>query len=471
MVQGTGARVGVLAVGLAAYWPQFDGIRERVLAHFAAILAKFEGQHEIVDKGLVDTIEAARAAAQAFRARDVDVVFCHLTTYATSEPLMIAVRDLDVPIILLNVQSVPTLDVSKTKEIGDWLGAAISCAALPEMTNTLMRAGKRIGIVTGYLHGDASVDAEMATWCRTASIRRVLREASLGLLGRPYPGMMDLAVDETALFADFGVYVKHVNWDDVADELDSISDDLLKRRLAAISETFDIPAELGEDVLRSAARVLCAFDRLIKKEGLCGLANHYEGAVASRHVEILAASNAAFSILIREGVACPVEGDLKVALAMVALKRLAGAATLAELYSMDFRDDLVILGHSGAVDPGIGTRKPRLKLSTVFHGKSGGGFLTQTYPEPGPLTLMSLAQRPDGKFRLIAAEGEVVAGPAMELGDTNCRVRFGLGLRGFVNAWAETGPTHHAVMAKGRHASDIERLARLFGLEAIIVCR
>jgi L-arabinose isomerase len=460
-----------LAVGLAAYWPQFEGMRDRLLGHYSAILAKFGGRHEIVDAGLVDTIEAARAAAQTFRARDVDVVFCHLTTYATSEPLMVAVRELDVAVILLNVQSVPTLDLSKVKGIGDWLGAAISCAALPEMTNALMRAGKRFGIITGYLQGDALVETEMAGWCRTASVRRVLRETSLGLLGRPYPGMMDLAIDETALFTDFGAYVKHVNWDDVADELGGISDDLLEQRLAAISETFEVPGEVDKDVMRNAARVLCAFDQLIKKHGLCGLANHYEGAVASRHEDILAASNVAFSILMREGVACPVEGDLKVAVAMVALKRLAGAATLAELYSMDFRQDLVILGHSGAVDPGIGARKPRLKLSNVFHGKSGGGFLTQTYPEPGPLTLVSLTQRADGKFRLIGAEGEVIAGPAMELGDTNCRVRFGLGLRGFINAWAETGPTHHAVMAEGRHAADIERLARQFGLEAVIVCR
>jgi L-arabinose isomerase len=171
----------------------------------------------------------------------------------------------------------------------------------------------------------------------------------------------------------------------------------------------------------------------------------------------------------REGIACPVEGDLKVAVAMLALKQIAGTATLAELYSMDFDNDLVILGHSGAVDPGIGESRPRLRLSSVFHGKSGSGFLTQAYPPSGPLTLASLTQTADGRFQLVAAAGEVVPGPAMELGDTNCRVRFAGGMRAFVNAWAAAGPTHHGVMARGNHLEDLRRLATLLNIRIQII--
>jgi L-arabinose isomerase len=281
--------------------------------------------------------------------------------------------------------------------------------------------------------------------------------------------MTDLVLDETALFARFGAYVRHLNWEDAANQLPNVTAGERAQRRAAIAETFEIPADVDASALDEIAGVLAAFDRLVAANGLCALANHYEGAVAAEHAGILAASNPAFSILMREGIACPVEGDMKVALAMLALKRVAGTATLAELYSMDFENDLLILGHSGAADVSIGSKKPVLKRTEVFHGKSGGGFLTQTYPQPGPMTLLSLTQGANGDFRFVAAEGEIVDGPAMELGDTNCRVRFGLGLRGFVNAWANEGPTHHAVMAPGHHIERIACVAKLFGVEMRVV--
>jgi L-arabinose isomerase len=192
--------------------------------------------------------------------------------------------------------------------------------------------------------------------------------------------------------------------------------------------------------------------------------------VRDDHAPVLSASNPAFSVLMTEGIACPVEADIKTALAMLMLKAVAGTATLAELYSMDFDDDVVILGHSGAADLTVSSRKPTLKHSAVFHGKSGSGFLTQTYPKPGPLTLLSLTQGPNGEFVMVAAEGEVVDGPAMQLGDTNARVRFAPGLRGFVNAWAKQGPTHHGVMAPGHWVGSLKMVAKLFGVDLRVVC-
>jgi L-arabinose isomerase len=71
---------------------------------------------------------------------------------------------------------------------------------------------------------------------------------------------------------------------------------------------------------------------------------------------------------------------------------------------------------------------------------------------------------------MVAAEGEVVDGPPMQLGDTNARVRFAPGVRGFVNAWAEQGPTHHGVMAPGHWVMSLKPLAKLFDVDLRIVC-
>ena len=56
----------------------------------------------------------------------------------------------------------------------------------------------------------------------------------------------------------------------------------------------------------------------------------------------------AFSMLIKQGTACAVEGDMKVAMAMSILKTISGTGQLAEMYSIDFNDDIAIIGHSGS---------------------------------------------------------------------------------------------------------------------------
>ena len=41
--------------------------------------------------------------------------------------------------------------------------------------------------------------AEIEDWCRAAQVRRRFRDTNLAQIGRPYPGMMDLYIDETNL--------------------------------------------------------------------------------------------------------------------------------------------------------------------------------------------------------------------------------------------------------------------------------
>ena len=148
------ATIGVFAMGLEAYWAQFPGMREALLGQHERFVAKLKGQ-DVIATGLVDTPARAREAASRFRQGRVDLLVCHLTTYASSESLLHLIRRLQgIPVLLANVQSVPALDLDRVETIGDWLGAGCSCAGLPEMTAVLRRAGRTFAVLSGYLEGD-----------------------------------------------------------------------------------------------------------------------------------------------------------------------------------------------------------------------------------------------------------------------------------------------------------------------------
>jgi L-arabinose isomerase len=85
------------------------------------------------------------------------------------------------------------------------------------------------------------------------------------------------------------------------------------------------------------------------------------------------------------------------------------------------------------------------------------------------VTLLSVVQTRDGKLKLLAAEGESVAGPILEIGNTNSRYRFPVGARGFVNAWNSHGPAHHCAVGVGHIVPKLEKLGALLGMEIAVV--
>src|SRR4051812_20543648 len=77
-------KIGIFGIGLAAYWPQFKGLKET--------LEGFQGQIEhrvsqigadVISAGLVDTAPRAVDAGELFRQELVDLVICYVGTYAT----------------------------------------------------------------------------------------------------------------------------------------------------------------------------------------------------------------------------------------------------------------------------------------------------------------------------------------------------------------------------------------------------
>ena len=473
MLVNTKAKVGVFSIALGAYLPQFPSLVPEFEAQYEAFKKTLPDTVEIIDGGMVTTKEQSMEAGDKFRAADVDIVFLQMLTYATSYNMLPAIRDLDVPVVLVNVQKLKALDYDHT-DIAAWLGEGYACGAVGEAVADLERAGKRHAVITGVVEGgDPAVQAEIEDWCKAAQVRRRFRDTNIAQIGRPYPGMMDLYIDETNLYNRMGLYTKQFDWEKMWAIADHIDDEAAIRAKAEdILATFDIEGGATVETVWDMARYVVAFEEWVKKAELGMIASHYDGYAQGIAGKLDSMLIPAFSMLIKQGTACAVEGDMKVAMAMSILKTIAGTGQLSEMYSIDFNDDICIIGHSGSGDADISqTRKPTMKIVDVFHGKTGGGYLTQFYPPVGDVTYLGITQDRNGNFKFVVAEGVNEEGPIFTFGDTNMRTRFSIGAREFCNRWSEAGPTHHMAAAVGRHIDTILKVAKILNVPVEIVCR
>jgi L-arabinose isomerase len=130
----------------------------------------------------------------------------------------------------------------------------------------------------------------------------------------------------------------------------------------------------------------------------------------------------------------------------------------------------VLMGHDGPGHIAIAEGRTKFRPLEVYHGKVGRGLSVEMSVKHGPVTLLSVVEDPASRFKLLAAEGECVPGPILEIGNTNSRYKFPPGARGFVEAWSAEGPAHHCAVGVGHVAATLRKTAALVGIGFHQIC-
>jgi len=469
-------KIGLFGIGLDAYWPQFPGLEERLKGHVAMVAARLNAfGAEVVNLGLIDSPEKALAAGHEFRRADVDLIFLYVTTYALSSTVLPVVRRAKVPVIVLNLAPSAAIDYASFNRLGDrtrmtaeWLAYCQACP-VPEIANVFQRCRIPFFQVTGTLEDDPAVWREIEDWIAAARVACVMEHNRLGVMGHYYGGMLDIYSDLTQQCAYFGGHIEMIEVDELSAMRVEVSAAEIAGRVAHFHEVFDVQPDCLREELERAARTSVALDRLVERHALGSLAYFYSGAPGSPNEDAISSIILGNSLLTARGI--PVAGELEIknVQAMKIMDSFGAGGSFTEYYAMDFRDDVVLMGHDGPGHIAIAEGKTKVRPLGVYHGKVGRGLSVEMSVTHGPVTLLSVVQTVDGKLKLLVAEGESVPGPILEIGNTNSRYRFPSGARRFVEAWNSHGPAHHCAVGVGHIAVKLEKLGALLGMECVRV--
>ena len=469
-------KIGIFGVGLHTYWPQFPGLHQRLLAYQSEIVERISREGlEIIDAGLVDSIDAAQAAARLFASTELELVFVYVATYSLSSTVLPVVQGAGVPVVVLNMQPTAAIDYEKLNSMGDrglmtgeWLANCQACSA-PELANVFNRVGIDYHLVTGYLD-DPLAWSEIDGWIEAARVASVMRHNRIGVLGHYYSGMLDVYSDLTRHAGVFGCHFELLEMDQLQESWEAVDDTTLNEKLEQFAMEFEVAPECSEAELKRAARTSCALDRLVSTWQLGSLAYYYEGSPDGPFENLATSIIAGSSLLTAHNIPVAGEGEIKNVQAMKILDTFGAGGSFSEFYAMDFDDDVVLMGHDGPGHVAIAEGPVKLVPLPVFHGKPGQGLSIQMSVKHGPVTLLSVVENASGQLSLLVAEGESKAGPILELGNTNSRYAFSIGARSFIDQWCRAGPSHHCAIGVGHIASKLEKLASLKQIKFLQVC-
>jgi L-arabinose isomerase len=460
-------KVGLVAGGLGAYWPQFPDLLPQLRRSAARVSARIsELDCDVVDAGFIsDATEGARAA-ELLRTAGCDLIVCFLTTYMTASMLAPIAQRSGAPVLLINLQPTEAMDHA-TFGTGQWLAYCGACP-LPEMANAFLRLGVPFRSVSGYLDDERAWD-KITHWIKAAGVRGALRHGRHGLMGHLYPGMLDVSTDLTLVSANFGGHVEVLEIDDLRVRVAKVTDKQIEERTALARDIFEIDPTVKEDNFRWAAQVSVGLDQLVDDFALDSLAYYHRGLDGEQHERLAAGLILGASLLTARGIPAAGEYELRTSLAMLIVDRLGGGGSFTELQALNFRDGVVEMGHDGPAHLAISQDRPLLRGLGVYHGKRGWGVSVEFDVRHGPVTAFGIAQLPDGRFRFVASAGRTVAGPLLQVGNTTSRVDFGCDPGEWTDRWSATGISHHWALGAGDLRPELRAVADLLGTEIVEV--
>ena len=470
-------KIGLFGIGLDTYWEQFEGLKQRLEGYLATVEHKLGALHpEIVNLGLIDNAEKAFDAGSRFRKEDVDLIFLYVTTYALSSTVLPVVQRAKVPVIILNLAPEASIDYAafnkqtdRTKMTGEWLAYCSACP-VPEIANVFYRTGVKFHQVTGVLNDDKECWDEIAEWVAAAKVAHAMAYNRLGCMGHYYSGMLDIYSDLTQQYASFGGHIELLEVDELSALRHAVTPNEIADRVKEFYDAFEVQGDCSLEELERAAKTSVALDKLVSKYQLGSMAYYYKGTGNFDNEDTISSIILGNSLLTARGIPVAGEYEIKNAQAMKIMDSFGAGGSFTEYYAMDFADDVVLMGHDGPGHIAIAQGKTKVKPLKVYHGKVGNGLSVEMSVKNGPVTLLSVVDQPGGKLMLLVAEGDSVAGPILEIGNTNSRYKFSIGARMFVNNWNSHGPAHHCAVGIGHIAGKIAKLGQLLNLNVVKVC-
>ena len=454
-------RVGLLALTLEFYEqlvPELRKKRERWLRD--ALLPALAPIADVQFDRAVYRREDVEATVAAYEAAGVDALLVLCLTYSPSQIALPALGRTRLPIVVWNTQELLAVGPDFTSDL---MVDNHGVHGTQDLCSVLARCRVPFEYVTSHL-SDPGALRQLADYFAAASAVAALRRARLGLMGYPFPGMGDFAVDTTRLAATLGCYATALSVEDYTGRAESASGDAVERLKAEYRSLYDVARDLSDDDLDATARAELSLRAIVAEHRLDAMS--YQFMAFGEDERTVTLPFVAASRMMADGIGFAGEGDLIGAAGTWLLNRLQAPASFSEIFTIDFAGSGLFMSHMGEANVAMARTDRRIPLVARPHPITrtrGRQLALVTSFQPGPATLCALTRGPGDRWRLVASRMRIddygllpnMPVPHFKL------VSDRTDIRDWLTAYAKAGGPHHNAVCFGDATRRIRAAAAL----------
>jgi L-arabinose isomerase len=429
----------------------------RVAGRYAEALGRFG---TVVNPGFFEHEPEAVRVAEKLKAEGVQVIVYVALAYQKGLIPMRALLELDLPLIIWNAQLVREFS---DKADFDLIMVNSGMAGLPELTSSLLRTRRPFFLVSGPIDDEEAM-ARLEEHLRAARAVARLRNAKIGIIGHPYEGMTDLMQDDLAVMQTLGCTCWPIHHDEVTEACVAV-EEKRARRLIEEQKAAGRKIEVEGEMMLRSARLALGLEDVVSAGGWDAVAEFDQVWLSEEKVGIIPFFGT--SRMVEKHVPFTCEADVLRAAAMLILEEVAGHSTFLEHYILDYERQQMFDSHDGHGNPALADTRHGVRIvpTIYYQGVQGFGASFNYSYRPGEVTLCSLGNVGEGRFQLIASQGQFLEMAPRDIAAPQTFFRWsGGGIREFSEAWLRAAPSHHHTAAYGSLSGTLRHVAAMLGV-------
>jgi L-arabinose isomerase len=459
-------KVGLLALTLEFYEtlaPELRASREAWVRR--VVLPALWPQADVLFRRAVFRREEIETLVAEYEAEGAEALVVLLLTYSPSQLALPALQRSRLPILIWNTQELAGVD--ETFTVVDMIDNH-GVHGTQDLANVLVRAGVPFEYVTSNTQDPRGL-AELEDFFAASSAVRRLRSALIGLMGYPFPGMGDFAVDTTHLAASLGCSWMNLPVEDYINRSAAANSAEARELVEVYRSTYLLAPDLTPADLESTARAELALRGIVTDHHLDGLTYQFLAFGDDERTSTL--PFVGVSRLMAEGLGFGGEGDLIASAGNILLNWLNPPASFSEIFTIDFSGCSLFMSHMGEANAAMARRDRKIPLvarpTPITRTRERQLALVSAF-EPGPATFVALTLGPAQTWRIICARAEILDyGPLPEFCVPHFKLKPATDVRDFLTAYAKAGGPHHNAVCFGDARRRLKLAARLMHAEFI----
>jgi len=456
--QSSKPRVGLLALTLEFYETILPHLRAQREAWIRETVAPaLEPVAEVRFERAVFRREDIDAAVRELERAGSEAILVMCLTYSPAQFTLPALRQTRLPIVVWNTQELYAVDEHLES---DDLSANHGVHGTQDLANVLVRSGIHFEYVTSHLRDPNTLRRLSDVFAAASAVSR-LRNARLGLMGHPFPGMGAIGADATHMAATLGCQWLSLSVADLNRRATAVAEQEVQQLAADYRRLYVCDPDLTDADLAATARVEWALHSIIQERRLNAWS--YQFLALGEDDRTLTLPFVAASRLMADGIGFGGEGDLIGAAGTWLLDQLQTPATFSEIFTVDYAANGLLMSHMGEINARMArtdravplTIRARRLVNTL-----GRQLVLLVSPQPGPATLCCLTLGPAGRWRLVAGRVEIDDfGLVPSIKAPHFRLRVARDVRDWLTDYAKAGGAHHNAICFGDATARIRAAA------------